>query len=151
MTFLFNQHVSIHGIPVNVFSSSIVITHAELINFIRSSVSRLAFENPNLNPSDFGTHSVRSGSALAMYLHEVPVADIMLQGRWSSNSFMLCIKRHVLERSQGALTSMIASDSLHSLPPRSDLQLPHRSPTLRSFTSDNQLDYIRAPNLHLHY
>ncbi len=44
-----------------------------------------------------GTHSIISGSAMAMYLGGVPVFAIMMIGRWASNSFMKYIRMQIKE------------------------------------------------------
>jgi len=41
--------------------------------------------------------SIRSGSAMAMYLGGVPVFAIMMIGRWSSDSFMKYIRTQIEE------------------------------------------------------
>ena len=55
------------------------------------------------------------GAALAMYLIGASVVDIILQGQWSSNAFLLYIKRTVLEKSSGIATK-IALSNITSLP-----------------------------------
>jgi hypothetical protein len=55
-----------------------------------------------------GTHSIRSGSAMAMYIGGVPVFAIMMIGRWLPDAFMkyICkqIKEFTFDVSQRMLT-----------------------------------------------
>ena len=46
---------------------------------------------------EVGTHSIRSSLAMALYLARRPVSTIMLLGRWSSDAFLLYIRRQVQE------------------------------------------------------
>ena len=48
-----------------------------------------------------GTHSVRSSGAMWMHLAGVPSYSIMMIGRWSSDAFLLYIRRAVQEFSGG--------------------------------------------------
>ncbi len=57
--------------------------------------------------SEIGTHSIRSGAAIAMYLSGVPVFSIMLIGRWSSTAFIKYIRKNVQEFLQGISSKMI--------------------------------------------
>ena len=41
--------------------------------------------------SDIGTKSIRSGAAMALFLHNHPVSRIMILGRWSSDAFLACL------------------------------------------------------------
>jgi hypothetical protein len=50
-----------------------------------------------INAHGVGTHSIRSGLAMAMYLGGVPVFAIMIIGRWASNSFMKYIRMQIEE------------------------------------------------------
>jgi hypothetical protein len=61
--------------------------------------------------SEVGMHSIRSGTAMAMYLLGVPIFSIMLSGRWSSLSFLKYIRKQVQEFSQGISSKMIEVQS----------------------------------------
>jgi hypothetical protein len=58
-------------------------------------------------PDDIGTHSIRSGAAMVMYLAGVPVD----RGRWSSDAFLRYIRRQVLQFSDGVSTQMVSAES----------------------------------------
>jgi hypothetical protein len=65
---------------------------------------------------DIGTHSIRSGAAMAMYLAGVPVFTIMLIGRWSSDAFLRYIRRQVQEFSSGVSNKMILAPDYFTIP-----------------------------------
>ena len=56
---------------------------------------------------ELGTHSIRSGAAMAMYLGECPVYTIMLIGQWSSNAFLQYIRKQVMEFSHNVSKRML--------------------------------------------
>jgi hypothetical protein len=62
-------------------------------------------------PDDIGTHSIRPGAAMAMYLAGVPVFTIMLIGRWSSDAFLRYIRRQVLQFSVGVSKRMVSDQA----------------------------------------
>ena len=81
------------------------------------------------NPSELGTHSIRSGAAMAMYLDDVPVYTIMLIGRWSSDAFLLYIRKQVEQFSHNVSNRMIKNLSFTHVPnfePRVNQQDPRQ-------------------------
>jgi hypothetical protein len=46
---------------------------------------------------EIGTHSLRSGRAMTLFLKDHPVQKIMIFGRWSSDAFLVYIRLQVLE------------------------------------------------------
>jgi hypothetical protein len=65
---------------------------------------------------DVGMHSIRTSAAMAMFLAEVPVYIIMLLGRWSSDAFLLYIRKSVVEFSHDISTKMIQRRLFYSAP-----------------------------------
>jgi hypothetical protein len=70
----------------------------------------------NLLPKDIGLHSLRSSSAMAMYLSGVPVYTIMLLGRWASNAFLRYIRKQVAELTNNVSQLMITNQAYYHLP-----------------------------------
>jgi hypothetical protein len=62
--------------------------------------------------SEVGMHSIRSGTAMAMYLAGVPIFSIMLIGCWSSLAFLKYIRKQVREFSHGISSKMIEVQSI---------------------------------------
>jgi len=65
---------------------------------------------------EIGTHSLRSGAAMAMYLDEVPVYSIMLPGRWSSDTFLIYIRKKVEQSSHNISNRMIRHQHFTHVP-----------------------------------
>ena len=141
------QHGNIDKIDVNNFKHNI-IKNTDITRTIKAAIRVASTANTNLKPSNFGPHSIRCGAALAMYLNKVSVVDIMLQGRWSSDAFLLYIKREILELSSGISSKMVETLDFTPLPIRDFAQPVIRSPNL-SFGSSSSMDYARTPRFHL--
>jgi hypothetical protein len=93
---------------------------------------------------DIGTHSLRSGGAMALFLHDHPVHKIMIFGRWSSDAFLAYIRPQVLEWTNNMSRDMIKHDSFLDA---SDTRRSHREdPRVRRPFNGPQ---ILMPSLHL--
>ena len=64
------------------------ITSKEITDALRNGLSVFGNDKLRIKPHEIGTHSIRSGAAMAMYLGGVPVFAIQIIGRWSSDTFM---------------------------------------------------------------
>ncbi len=53
-----------------------------------------------------GTHSIRAGAAMAMFLTGVPCEAIQLIGRWRSRTFMTYLRIQVTASTRGVTTKM---------------------------------------------
>ena len=81
------------------------------------------------NTDEIGTHSIRSGAAMAMYLDKVPVYTIMLIGRWSSDAFLKYIRKQVEQFSHNVSKRMIKHQYMTHVPdknPRVSIQDPRQ-------------------------
>ena len=56
---------------------------------------------------EVGTHSLRSGAAMAMYLGGIPVYAIQLIGRWKIDSFMKYLWKQIEQFTLGISTKML--------------------------------------------
>ena len=52
-------------------------------------------------------HSIRLGTAMAMYLEEFPVYVIMMTGRWSLDAFLRFIRKQVEQFSHNVSSRML--------------------------------------------
>ena len=75
------------------------MTRDEKMGHLRNTVDNMS--GLGVKANDVGTHSIRSSFAMALYLAKRPVSTIMLMGRWSSDAFLLYIRRQVQEFSKG--------------------------------------------------
>jgi hypothetical protein len=60
----------------------------QVINALRDVVGIIGKMRLGVAKEEVGTHSIRSGAAMAMYLGECPIYMVMLIGRWSSDTFL---------------------------------------------------------------
>ncbi|KAL7578946.1 hypothetical protein ACA910_006915 [Epithemia clementina (nom. ined.)] len=68
-------------------------------------------------PENIGTHSIRSGAAMALFLAQNSILKIMILGRWSSAAFVRYIRPQVMEWTAGMSLSMLRSpDFRHANP-----------------------------------
>ena len=96
--------------PVNAFVVNGVLKYipaTRIVDKIRASATVIGEDVLGCHPSEFGSHSIRSGAAMAMCLNDVPTYTIMLVGRWSSDAFLKYIRRQVQEFTSGVSTRMI--------------------------------------------
>ena len=94
------------------------ILAAEVKDSIQRGIKKYNGIHLNISISSFGTYSIRYGTALVMYLSETSIVDIMLQGCWLSDAFILYIKRAIFERSTRILDRMLEHITFTILPPR---------------------------------
>jgi hypothetical protein len=80
---------------------------------------------------ELGTHSIRSGAAMAMYLRECPVYTIMLIGRWSSSAFLWYIRKQVMEFSHNVSKRRLAFQIFRHIP-NFDHQVSANNPRVRN-------------------
>jgi hypothetical protein len=102
---------------------------------LRAAASILGIAKLGFNPEDIGTHSLRSGAAMAMYLAGVPVYTIMIVGRWSSDAFLRYIRKQVEMFSHNVSVRMIQNDHFFTTPDYSPNQ--SRTDHRQSSHSDN--------------
>jgi hypothetical protein len=69
-----------------------------------------------ITKEEVGTHSIRSGAAMAMYLGECPVYTVMLIGRWSSDAFLRYIRKQVMEFSHNVSKKMLKFQNYCHIP-----------------------------------
>ena len=69
------------------------ITSDHVRQVLRGAVALFGEDRLGFTIKDFGTHSIRSGAAMAMYIDNVHVYTIMIIGRWSSDAFLRYIRK----------------------------------------------------------
>ena len=141
---------------MNIHMSELVVScpHEMLIH-IRHTVDNMT--GLGFSGKDVGTHSIRSSLAMALYLSRRPISTIMLLGRWSSDAFLLYIRRQVQEFSDGVSADMVANERFFTLPDKvEDDLLDPRTRNPRSFANTISLNgpnvetaHARRPALHV--
>ncbi len=79
---------------------------------MRDGVQAIGEDVLHIKKSDIGTHSIRSGAAMAMFLSDCSVCLTMMIGCWSSNAFLRYIRKQVEQFSHNVLSKM-AKQMLH--------------------------------------
>jgi hypothetical protein len=97
-------------------------------------------------PTNVGSHSLRSGAAMALFLANEPVHKIMILGRWSSDAFLAYIRPQVQEWTSGMSISMSSIQNFHlahtAITPNHNIR--HRDdPTVQGHH-----DAFHGPSLH---
>ena len=83
------------------------ITQKMVKEALRDGVKAYSESKLRILASEVGTHSPRSGAAMAMYLGGLLVYAIQLIGRWSSDSFMKYIRKQIKEFTLGVSMKML--------------------------------------------
>ena len=92
------------------------LTSSEIIQHIRRTVNVIGVCTLGFTGPECGTHSIRSSMTMQMYLDRLPIYTIMLQGRWSSDAFLLYIRQQVQQFSTGLSSSMIQKEEFFTVP-----------------------------------
>ena len=77
---------------------------------LREVVNNFGPDDLSFTSKEIGTHSIRSSTAMQVFLNKYPTFQIMLLGRWSSDAFLKYIRRQVLEFSSGISESMVQKE-----------------------------------------
>ena len=91
-------------------------TSTMMVNKLRRACDKVGERKLGFPSTDIGTHSIRSGAAMALYLGKVPTFSIMMIGRWSSDAFLLYIRKQVEQFSFNASKSMLEYEDFYTTP-----------------------------------
>jgi hypothetical protein len=105
-----------------------VVTSEALLIQLRETVAFLGVGALGYTPAEIGTHSIRSGAAMALVLSGHAAWRIMLQGRWKSSAFLVYIREQVQAFSRGVSNRMIENPDFFHVPDLDQLDDPS-SPT----------------------
>ena len=86
----------------------------EMFTHIKNTVNNMT--GLGFTGDEVGTHSIRSSLAMALYLNKRAISTIILLGRWSSDAFLLYIRRQVQEFSAGVSADMVSQESFFTIP-----------------------------------
>lgn len=92
------------------------ITSKEMVKALQAAVVSIGEEKLGIKKEDIGTHSIRSGAAMAMFLGEIAVYTIMMIGRWSSDAFLRYIRKQVEQFSHNISKRMIKFKFFRHIP-----------------------------------
>jgi hypothetical protein len=103
------------------------ITSKEMSAALSAAVASIGEETLGIKKHEVGTHSIRSGAAMAMYLGECPVYTIMMIGRWSSDAFLKYIRKQVEQFSHNVSSRMLKHRFHRHVPNAQPRIAPHDS------------------------
>ena len=113
------------------------ISGKDVRNALRAAATIMGKDKLGFNANEIGTHSLRSGAALAMYLDEVPVYSIMLLGRWSSDAFLRYIRKQVEQFSHNISNRMIRHQHFTHVP-QTEQRVSRHDPRQRNNSANLQ-------------
>lgn len=113
--------------PVNTFFDEglqqyVTIKSTEIACALRTAARSIGEDNLGFKAIELGTHSIRAGAAMAMYLTDTPVYTIMLVGRWSSDAFLRYIRTQVQRFARGVSLNMVKSEDFFTVPAAASLE-----------------------------
>jgi len=125
------------------------VMYTDINKIVTETMSFLFAKTDSLSGADFGTYSVQCGAALSMYLSVTPVFNIMLQGCWSLDTFLVYINMQVVQVSVGISANMVQKNDFPVLP-----LLPHSTPFRRTKSSlaghsSRKRDLTTSPRLRI--
>jgi len=92
------------------------ITSENVINALQDAVVAIGEHRLGITKDQIGTHLIRLGAAMAMYLGECAMFTIVLVGRWLSDAFLRYIRKQVMEFSQNVLMKMLTYQNFCHIP-----------------------------------
>ena len=85
-------------------------------NSIREGTLSFGEEILGLSHKELGTHSIRSGFAMELYLDRVYPEIIMIMVRWASSAFLRYIRIQVSDLSKGISNFMKNNHAFYKIP-----------------------------------
>jgi len=108
------------------------VTSAQVIAAMKDAITAIGEDVLHIKKSEIGTHSIRSGAAMAMFLSNCSVCQIMMIGRWSSDAFLRYIRKQVEQFSHN-VSKRMTSQMLHRhIPTYTTPAVSHLDPRQRN-------------------
>ena len=108
------------------------ITSKQIADALKDAVTSIGEDKLHIDRNTIGTHSIRSGAAMAMFLGGCPVFLIMMIGRWSSDAFLRYIRKQVEEFNHDVSSKMITHLFHRHIPNYSSPTVSHLDPRQRN-------------------
>ena len=147
--------LSYKGTTLNTYVNTVLVgktTHfvkaSEMYEQILNTVDNMT--GLGFTGADVGNHSIRSALAMALYLSKRLISTIMLLGRWSSDAFLLYIRRQVQEFSAGVSADMVSQESFFTIPDLDEHDtMDPRTRNSQSFANTISLNGPNAATAHV--
>ncbi len=107
----YGQHPGIANLGINAWADAAddktrYLSSSAVLEELQMVTRAIGKQQLGFKAEDIGTHSIRSGAAMAMYLAGVKVETIQMIRRWSSRSFMRYLRIQFPEMTRGVATCM---------------------------------------------
>ena len=106
--------------PVYMFTNSKgklePITSDHVRQVLRGAAALFGEDRLGFTIKDIGIHSIRSGTAMSMYLDNVPDYTITIIGRWSNDVFLRYIRKRLEQFSHNVSSRMIKHPHSYHIP-----------------------------------
>ena len=83
------------------------ISSDEMVTALRGAVRAVGEDVLGFKAEEVGTHSIRSGAAMSMYMGEVPIYVMMIISRWKSDAFLRYIRKQIEQFSHNVARRML--------------------------------------------
>ena len=113
-----------------------LVTAENMLKFLRMMAEFIREDKLGFSLEDAGTHSTCSGTDMVMFLDNISIFLTMLVERWSSDAFLKCIRKQVIEIANGISSRMLNNDMFHALPSPSSAIDDLRTRNRESFTTN---------------
>ena len=97
-------------------NSTYEITNTIMIKHLRNAALCIGSKELGFSPLEIGTHSIRSGGAMALCLAKVEHTIIKLIGRWKSDAFLKYIRKQVQDLTIDISSRMIQNEHFRHIP-----------------------------------
>ena len=104
------------------------ITSTQIRNALRDAVKAIGEDTLYISIDEIGTHSIRSGAAMVMFLGGCSVSLIMMIGCWSSDAFLRYIRKQVKEFNHDVSKKMLTHMFHRHIPDYSSPTVSHLDP-----------------------
>jgi hypothetical protein len=112
-------------------------TSKQVIAVMKNTIQAIREDVLHIKKEEIGTHSIRSGMAMAMFLGDCSVCLIMMIDCWSSNAFLQYIRRLVEQFSHNVSQRMTKIIFHRHIPTYTTLSVSH--PDLRQRNNPNNV------------
>ena len=105
--------------PVNLFLSKnklYEISSKKIIDTLQKAVTEIGEKSLGFKKEEIGTHSIRSGGAMAMYLAKIQIFSIKMIGRWKSDAFLRYIRKQVQQFTENISDRMVLQEKFSHIP-----------------------------------
>jgi hypothetical protein len=109
-----NPHTTVNAFYDHTRSTQKFLSQHDTNLLLRQTCAICSEMHFGYRPQDIGSHSLRSGAAMALFLAQESVHRIMILGRWSSDAFLDYIRPQVQEWTSGMSRNMLLLDDFHT-------------------------------------